>query len=257
MADSHGMQNDSSRQARITWREYSTKGRAYTVVLRIETFSESKEGAVNSIQERFARNHTNRLYLACAVAVVAIVVPSMLANTKPTEFPAQVVGHLVLKEAPGNEMLLQNKGDKHYLYLQKASKQGFTVVDVTKPSLPALLNSAASSSGATAGKLEMAGPDVGIAEIPDRNAKGVIHSSDNATETVNILDLTDPAHPKVIRTFKGVTSTAKDPARGLFYLANNDGLWILRYPRIALAPAKKKPECGSEDALSGMPPDCE
>ena len=190
-------------------------------------------------------------------AVFTLSAAGLFANTKPTEVPAQVVGHVALKEAPGSEMLLQNKGDKHYLYVQKASKQGFIVVDVTKPSIPALVDTAASSADATAGKLEMAGPDVAIAEIPDRNAKGVIHSAENPTETVKILDLSDPAHPKVIQTFKGVTSTLQDPGRGIIYLANGDGLWILRHPRIGLRPAKKKQECGSEDALAAMPPDCE
>jgi hypothetical protein len=202
-------------------------------------------------------NRVPRRFTTIFAVVVILSGVSLYANTKSTDVPAQVIGHVALKDAPGSEMLLQNKGDKHYLYVQKASKQGFTVVDVTKPSIPALVETSAASSDATAGKLVMAGPDVAIAEVPDRNAKGVIHSADNPTETVKILDLTDPAHPKVIQTFKGVTSTLQDPGRGLIYLANNDGVWILRHPRPGITPAKKKPECGSEDALAAMPPDCQ
>jgi hypothetical protein len=205
---------------------------------------------------RFAYLHGAIMWMSFATGVL-LCLPAVFANTKPTEVPAQVVGHLVLKDAPGNEMLLQNKGDKHYLYVQKASKQGFTVVDVTKPSLPALVNGTAPSSDATAGKLEIVGSDVGLAEVPDKNAKGVIRSSDSPTETVKILDLSDPAHPKVIQTFTGVTSTLQDPGRGLIFLANNDGLWILRHPRVGLSPAKTKQKCGSEDALAAMPPDCQ
>jgi len=196
----------------------------------------------------------------CAVGAAALAVGSLasvFANSKPTEVPAKVIAHLPLQEAPGSEMLLQTKGDKQYLYVQKASKQGFTIVDVSKPSVPALVNVNNSSADATAGKLEMAGPDVAIAEIPDRNSKGVLRSSDYPTETVKILDLTDPAHPKVIQTFTGVTSTLQDPGRGLIYLANGDGLWILRHPRPDITPAKKKKQCGSEDALAAMPPDCQ
>jgi hypothetical protein len=184
-------------------------------------------------------------------------VPSIAANNQPTEVPAKVIAHLRLKEAPGAEMLLQTKGDKQYLYVQKASKQGFTVVDVTKPSVPSLVNTATSGSDPTAGKLQMVSPDVAIAAVPDKNSKGVLHSSDNPTETVKILDLSDPAHPKVLQTFTGVTSTLQDPGRGLIYLANNDGLWILRHPRPGFTPAKKKRDCGSEDALAAMPPDCQ
>jgi LVIVD repeat len=209
------------------------------------------------MRERFTGGHPSRIILLAAVVVLAAGLPNILANTKPTELPAQVIAHLPLQEAPGSEMLLQTRGDKHYLYVQKASKQGFTVIDVSKPSIPSLVRPTASSADATAGKLEMAGPDVALAEIPDRSTKGVIHSSDYPTETVKVLDLSDPAHPKVIQTFTGVTSTLQDPSRGLIFVANNDGLWILRHPRHGITPAKTKKQCGSEDAIAAMPPDCQ
>lgn len=191
-------------------------------------------------------------------AVFVFVAPRIFANNeKPAEVPAKVIAHLPLKEAPGAEMLLQNRGDHQYLYVQKATKQGFMVVDVTKPSIPGLVATSGPANDAPAGKLQIVGPDVGLAEVPDKNSKGVLHSAESPTETVKLLDLSDPAHPKVIQTFTGVTSTLQDPGRGLIYLANNDGLWILRHPRPGIAPAKSKHPCGSEDALSSMPPDCQ
>jgi len=216
-----------------------------------------KEEAMSIIQQRFSRSPLGPVSIAFAAAVVITSAPRISANTKPTEVPAKVIAHLPLKDAPGNEMLLQNKGDKQYLYVQKASKQGFTVIDVTKPVLPSLVNHGAQSSDATAGKLEIVGPDVGLAEVPDKNSKGVIRNSDSPTETVKILDLSDPAHPKVLQTFTGVTSILQDSSRGLIYLTNNDGLWILNHARPGLTPAKKKRACGSEDAIASMPPDCE
>jgi hypothetical protein len=208
-------------------------------------------------QQRFFRSHLVPVSMAFAAAVVFMSAPRISANTKPTEVPAKVVAHLALKDAPGSEMLLQNKGDKQYLYIQKASKQGFTVIDVTKPVVPSLVSLGAQSGDATAGKLEIVGPDVGLAEVPDKNSKGVIRNSDSPTETVRILDLSDPAHPKVLQTFTGVTSILQDPSRGLIYLTNNDGLWILRHARSGITPARKKRACGSEDAIASMPPDCE
>ena len=201
------------------------------------------------------------MYTGCLSAILsaALVVPAPVTanNTKPTEVPAKVLAHLALQEAPGSEMLLLAKENKEYLYVQKASKQGFTVIDVSKPAKPNLVTKSGSSGDAAAGKLELAGPDVGLAEVPDRNSKGVLHSADNPTETVKVLDLTDPAHPKVLQTFTGVTSTLQDPARGLIYLANNEGLWILSHAKPGLTPAKKKRSCGSEDAIASMPPDCQ
>lgn len=191
------------------------------------------------------------------VMIVAPACTSANTKTKPAEVPAKVIGHLALQEASGNEMLLQTKGDKHYLYVQEASKQGFTVIDVTKPESPSLVNRSASSNDATAGKLELVGPDVGLAEVADKGAKGVIRSTENPTETVKILDLSDPAHPKLLQTFTGVTSMLPDGARGLVYLTNNEGLWILKYTKAGLTPEKKKRQCGSGDAIAAMPPDCE
>jgi hypothetical protein len=212
---------------------------------------------MNNIRQGFVRSHLGRVCMIFSVAVVVVSAPSMVANTKPTEVPAKVIAHLPLQESPGSEMLLQSKGDKHFLYVQKASKQGFTVIDVTKPEVPSLVNRTAPSNDATAGKLEIVGPDVALAEVPDKNSKGVVRSTDNPTETVKILDLSDPAHPKVLQTFTSVTSILQDPGRGLIYLANNEGLWILTHSRPGLTPAKKKRPCGSADALASMPPDCQ
>jgi len=212
---------------------------------------------MSNIQQGFFRSHLGPVSMAFAAAVVVVSATRMSANTKATEVPAKVIAHLALKDAPGSEMLLQTKGDKHYLYVQKASKQGFTVIDVTRPVLPSLVNQTAQSSDATAGKLDIVGPDVGLAEVPDKNSKGVIRNTESPTETVKVLDLSDPAHPKVLQTFTGVTSILQDPSRGLIYLANNDGLWILNHSRSGITPAKKKRACGSEDAIASMPPDCE
>jgi hypothetical protein len=199
----------------------------------------------------------SRVCVIFLAAIAVVSVPTMAGKTKPTEVPAKVIAHLVLQEAPGSEMLLQKRGDKEYLYVQKASKKGFMVIDVEKPSLPSLVRVSAPSSQATAGTLEMAGPDVALAEIPDKNSKGVIRSTDSPTETVKILDLSDPTSPKVLQTFVGVTSLLSDAGRGLIYLTNNDGLWILKYSRPEFTPAAKKRQCNSEDALAAMPPDCE
>jgi hypothetical protein len=219
--------------------------------------AQCKEEVMSITQKIFFRSHLAPVIMGLSAAAVLISAPGAFANNKPTEVPAKVIAHLPLKDAPGSEMLLQNKGDKQYLYVQKASKQGFTVIDVSKPVSPSLVNHSAQSSDATAGKLEIVGPDVGLAEVPDKNSKGVIRNSESPTETVKILDLSDPAHPKVLQTFTGVTGILQDPNRGLIYLTNNDGLWILNHARPGLTPAKKKRACGSEDAIASMPPDCE
>lgn len=154
-------------------------------------------------------------------------------------------------------MFLQRQENKHYLYVQQASKQGYMVVDVSKPEKPNLLKRTAAPNPATAGNVQMVSPDVAIAQAPEKNAN-TLTSSNHPTETVRILDLADPRNPKVLQEFDGVTSLLPDGGHGLIYLTNNQGLWILRYNRPALLePAKKKPPCTSESDIQAMPPDCD
>jgi hypothetical protein len=176
---------------------------------------------------------------------------------KPTEVPATVIAHLPLPQATGNQMLLQKENGKNYLYVQQASKQGFMVVDVTKPEQPNLLKRTAESNQATAGNLEMVSPDVAIAEAPERKPT-TLSSSNRPTETVRVLDLSDPRNPKTLQEFNAVTSLLPDGNHGLIYLTNSEGLWVLRYRRAPLLePAKKKPPCDSNAEIMAMPPDCD
>jgi hypothetical protein len=176
---------------------------------------------------------------------------------KPTDVPATVIAHLPLPQATGNQMLLQREKEKQYLYVQQAGKQGFMIVDVTKPDKPNLLKRTAESNQSTVGNLEMVSPDVAIAEAPERTAT-TLTSSNRPTETVRVLDLTDPHNPKTLETFTKVTSLLPDGGHGLIYLTNNEGLWILRYNHPAmLEPARKKPLCDSNAEIMAMPPDCD
>jgi hypothetical protein len=194
-------------------------------------------------------------------AIAAILVTLSLAKDeplkKPTDVPATVIAHLPLPQATGNQMLLQKENGKDYLYVQQASKQGFMIVDVTKPEKPNLLKRSAESNHATAGNLEMVSPDVAIAEAPEKTPS-TLTSSNHPTETVRVLDLSDPHNPKTLQEFSGVTSLLPDGGHGLIYLTNNEGLWILRYTRPGLLePAKKKKPCDSEAEIMAMPPECD
>jgi hypothetical protein len=197
-------------------------------------------------------------------SVWAITVPLVIGTLvygkdqqRPTEVPASVIAHLPLPQATGNQMFLQKEGGKEYLYVQQASKLGYMVVDVSKPEKPNLLKRAAQSNQATSGNVQMVSPDVAIAETPERKPNA-ISSSKHPTETVRVLDLSDPRNPKTLQEFDEVTSILPDGNHGLIYLTNNEGLWILRYNRLGmLEPARKKPPCDSYSAIMSMPPDCE
>ena len=188
--------------------------------------------------------------------LIAMASASEQPEPKPTDVPATVIAHLPLPQATGSQMLLQKENAKQYLYVQQATKQGFMIVDVTKPEKPSLLKRTAESNQSTTGNLQMVSPDVAIAEAPEKTPATL--TSSNRTETVRVLDLSDPRNPKTLETFNKVTGILPDGGHGLIYLTNNDGLWILRYNRPArLEPAKKKQPCDSESAIMAMPPDCD
>jgi len=195
--------------------------------------------------------------LAVFVVLVALSSAKDEPPKKPTDLSATVIAHLPLPQATGTQMLLQREDGKNYLYVQQASKQGFMIVDVSKPDKPTLLKRTAEASLATSGNLEMVSPDVGIAETPDKKPT-TLTSSNHPTETVRVLDLSDPHNPKTLQEFTGVTSLLPDGGHGLIYLTNNEGLWILRYTRPPLLePAKKKRPCDSESEIEAMPPECD
>jgi hypothetical protein len=139
--------------------------------------------------------------LGAVSVALFVVVGSAIAKDhppKPTDVPATVIAHVLLPQATGNQMLLQKENGRSYLYVQQASKQGFMVVDVTKPEQPNLLKRTAESNHATAGNLAMVSPDVAIAEAPERKPT-TLTSSNRPTETVRVLDLSDPRNPKTLR----------------------------------------------------------
>src|SRR5580698_2410652 len=90
--------------------------------------------------------------LVCSI-LVALAGASERQQLKSTDVPATVIAHLPLPQATGIQMLLQKDKDKNdkerqYLYVQQAAKQGFMIVDVTKPERPVLLKRNAESNQA-------------------------------------------------------------------------------------------------------------
>ncbi len=207
------------------------------------------------ISRRALRSHFLLVSLLPVLAGAALATEQPVS--KPTDVPATVIAHLPLPQPSGNQMLLQRENAKQYLYVQQAGKQGFMVVDVTRPEKPSLLKRTAETNQATSGNLEMVSPNVAIAEAPEKTP-ATLTSSNRPTETVRVLDLSDPRNPKTLETFNKVTSILPDSGHSLIYLTNNEGLWILRYNRPSLIePAKKKPPCDSNSEIMAMPPDCD
>jgi hypothetical protein len=197
----------------------------------------------------------------------AAIVPHAFAKekaAKPPEQSAVVIGHLALTGPSVSQMFLQEQGSKQYLYVQQSSKEGYTVVDVTRPDKAKLVNRVSPPNQTSGGKLQMVGAGLALEETPDSSASGGVRhelspakapgtpAGSRPTESVRILDLSDPANPRTLQTFQGVTSVLADDGRRLIYIANGDGLWILRHKQQRSA----KPMCDSESVFSPIA-DCQ
>jgi hypothetical protein len=198
-------------------------------------------------------NSIGQKHAAAAAAVLAIFVaisPGASAKhraVKPAPEPASVIAHLPLTGASVSQLVLQQHGSKQYLYVEQASKEGFAIVDVTKPDQPNVIRSESWPNEASTGRLQMVGGRLGLAEASETGAAETV----SRTETLKVLDLSDPANPRTILTFSGVTSTLADDARNLVYITNSEGLWILKH-QPEQATSSELRACRSEDASSDV-----
>ena len=164
----------------------------------------------------------------------------------------KVAGHLDLPGMQVRNMFLQQRGDKSYLYLRRADKNAFAIVDVTDPSKPVLIERRALQEPA-GGSVDLPAPGsaFGISFVPDGSSGSASASSAPLpTETIQLLDFSDPKHPKPVKTIKGVTSVANDDGRKLVFIVNNEGLWVVSHHR-----DRPMPMCTTADAEKAEP-DC-
>ena len=164
-----------------------------------------------------------------------------------SSYETTIVGHVVLSGKPTRQMFLQQEGRRAYLYVRQTSQQGYTFFDVTKPERPKLLNQVSQ------GNLTILDSGLAISETPDTasSSRSVVNAGRGGSrtpESVRVLDVSNPAHPRTVQTFEGVTSIVRDDPRSLIYVANGDGIWILSHREVL-----RRHLCSSSDAISPVP----
>jgi hypothetical protein len=150
-------------------------------------------------------------------------------NSKGTIERTTVIGHLPVPGSPVRQIFLQQDNGKQYLYLQQ--NVHFTVVNVTDPKDPKIVERIASG-----GKLTEVGSGLAIAIKSDQSGQSAA-----PTQSVRLLDLSDPKNPRTVKSFDGVTSIYSEDGRKLIYLTNNEGLWIVKHSE-----THPLPMCNSE-----------
>jgi hypothetical protein len=171
------------------------------------------------------------------------------SDSYPSYLPAKVIAHLPLSGG-ARQMFSQQEGTRQFLYVQQSPKQGVTVIDITKPEQPKVVKQVPLEN------LTMVSFGLAVSETPENSATVGSLGDENAEgppgsgglESVRVLDVSDPAHPRTVRNFDGVTSILQDSARNLLYVANGDGVWIVSHQQVL-----RSHKCSSSDALSDLP----
>ncbi len=163
-------------------------------------------------------------------SLFSTAVPGAVAKSrhaKPAEPLVAVVGHLALPGPPAVQMFVQERGRQHYLVIEQASKEGFTIVDVTKAGQPTIVKQVAWPNQAPNGKLQLLRAGLVLSTATENNSAAAAGNA--STQSLNVLDFRDPSNPQTIQGFAGVTGVLVDEARSLMYITNAEGLWILKY----------------------------
>ena len=201
------------------------------------------------------------LVIVISLFAALLLVPANAAaqsRSGTAEEHVKVVAHMELPGMHVNGMFVQHRDDRDYLYLHRPTRKAFAVVDVTKAQKPVLVERETLSEPVhTRVEVSAVEPLLAIAVGPEDNAAGRPSKTNSAndpsstvlpTETVRLLDLSDPQHPKTLKTFTGVTSFLPDDARRLIYIVNQEGLWIVSHRQ-----SRPMPFCTSADALTQQP----
>jgi hypothetical protein len=196
------------------------------------------------------------LGVAGVLLAISIFVFTINADASQGDFytsytHAKVIAHVQLSGGSPQQMFLQQVGRREYLYLQQASSRGFTGIDVSKPAKPKVVTHVPREN------LTLVASGLAITEAPGSTAGGSSGAHENEEGTrgggsvpqqIRVLDVSDPAHPRTVQNFTGVTSILPDDARGLVYVANGDGIWILSHQQVL-----RRHLCGSSDEISPIP----
>jgi len=151
------------------------------------------------------------------------------APSAPTD-SIEVVGHIPLASGSITDFVSTQHYSSYYLYAEHENGRNVTLIDVTRIAHPTVLADVPyAPDGKAQGLVAVAGT---AALVTQENSASTPAA---APQTLKIMDFSDPQHPKVAQEFAGVTAVGRDNSRGLVFIANPEGIWIL-HQNLALDP---------------------
>jgi hypothetical protein len=130
-----------------------------------------------------------------------------------------ILANLPITGGPVARFTVTRHYSRSYLYLNHTSR-ALTLVDITDPQHPSIVS-----------KLDLppneAGPILAAAGDAALVSATPVAEEAPRTTTMSIVSFADHGNPRTIKQFDDVTCSALDNPRGLIFLANREGLWIL------------------------------
>ena len=155
-------------------------------------------------------------------AILALMAITLAARQTPAPPDRiEVIGHVSLGGEQAVNLLTAVHWRRTYLYVEHGSQGAVTVLDVTDPRSP-------KQAGAFALPPGSAPLHMGSVEGTAAMFLSAAPAGERPPAKVVIMSFADPLNPKVVREFTGVTCVLKDASRGVTYLTNGEGLWVLQ-----------------------------
>jgi hypothetical protein len=158
-----------------------------------------------------------------------------------------VLAHIPASGGPITRFIPTQHYGHSYVYAEHESGKNLTVIDLSKPGKPTVLADVTYPDAATVGNVVSATGTAALVSDTPEAARPL------PSETIRIMNFSDPLHPTVAQEFKGVTATSRGAQPGLILLANPDGIWILQQ-HYGLDPAEE--ECYAHYVIYGSSQFC-
>jgi hypothetical protein len=138
----------------------------------------------------------------------------------PDQDQIAIESHIQLAGAtPITGFIATQHYNRTYVYAEHGVGNPVTLIDITDTSHPTVVSEIAMNAGSSA-LLSVAGT---AAIIGQGSA-----SKEPAPQSVSIMDFSDPAQPKVTKTFEGITALEKVSNGSVILIANKEGVWVLK-----------------------------
>jgi hypothetical protein len=171
------------------------------------------------MKRQLVRSSVLTLFVGLATSTPSIGASHTTQNAPQDRI--EVLGRYSAANGPVKRLLPTQHYSRYYLYAEKDDGTMVTVIDVTNAKAPSLV---ANVSYPTRERSDDLLAITGTAALVTGPAPA---PAKEVPQVVRIMNFADPSHPTVVREFQGVTAVGRDTQRGLIFLANPEGVWIL------------------------------